>query len=92
MFDVKEFPPRDGRLIKEDNSTVNEGDFIGDVWDQANHCIRTSGGSSSAVSNEYYGLSTDTKPTAGVPEGASFYELNTGNGFVFDGVSTWYPV
>lgn len=33
----------------------------------------------------YFGLSTDTKPTsASTPNGASFVEIDTGAGFLFD--------
>ena len=32
----------------------------------------------------YYGLSTDTKPTKNVINGAAFFELNTGKIFFFD--------
>ena len=35
----------------------------------------------------YIGLSNDTKPTT-PPVGSTFYELNTGQGFVWDG-SNW---
>ena len=33
---------------------------------------------------EYYGLSTDTKPTDGVDNGALFVEMDTGKVFLFD--------
>lgn len=36
----------------------------------------------SMVQNEYSGLTTDTKPTAGVPEGSVFYAYNTSNELV----------
>ena len=35
-------------------------------------------------STTYYGLSTDTKPTAGVANGAVFVEMNTGKVYFFD--------
>lgn len=41
--------------------------------------------------NEYVGLSTDTKPTD-CNAGSTFYELDTGNSYIFDGVDTWYPL
>ena len=34
---------------------------------------------------EYRGLSTDTKPTAGVPKYSTFVEMDTNNIFYFDG-------
>jgi hypothetical protein len=37
--------------------------------------------------NEYQGLSTDTKPTD-CGGGSTFYELNTGKGWVFDSNNT----
>lgn len=33
---------------------------------------------------EFKGLSTDTKPTDNVPNGSTFYEMNTGKIFMFD--------
>ena len=33
---------------------------------------------------EYYGLSTDTKPTDGVDNGAFFVEMDTGKLYLFD--------
>ena len=39
---------------------------------------------------EYTGLSTDTKPTENVPNGSSFYEINTKTMYVFDAENgTW---
>jgi hypothetical protein len=38
--------------------------------------------------NRYQGLSGDSKPTTGVPAGSTFYELDTGNTYIFDG-SSW---
>lgn len=32
----------------------------------------------------YYGLSGDTKPTAGVPNGSVFIEVDTQNAYFFD--------
>lgn len=37
---------------------------------------------------EFYGLSTDTKPTAGIITGSKFTEVNTGDEFLFDETST----
>ncbi len=31
-----------------------------------------------------FGLAADTKPTAGVPNGAIFIEMDTGDGYAFD--------
>jgi len=39
------------------------------------------------VINRYQGLSGDTKPTTGVPVGSTFYEVDTGDWFVWDGDS-----
>ena len=44
---------------------------------------------------EYIGLSTDTKPIVGedlntLSAGAGFYELDTKNVYIFDGMKTWY--
>lgn len=36
---------------------------------------------------EYQGLSTDTKPTTGVPDGSTYYELDTENLKVYDTVN-----
>ncbi len=33
----------------------------------------------------WIGLSTDTKPTTNVKVGSTFYETNTGQGFMWDG-------
>lgn len=43
------------------------------------------------VNTTYYGLSTDVKPTT-ARKGDTFYESNTKNSFVFDGVSTWNTI
>ena len=41
----------------------------------------------------YYGLSTDTKPTKNVINGAIFIEINTGKAFFFDRANTtWLEV
>jgi len=37
----------------------------------------------------YMGLSTDGKPTTGVPAGSHFYETDTGATYTFDGTATW---
>ncbi len=37
----------------------------------------------------YIGISTDTKPTAGVPVGAKMYEYDTGNTYVYTPAGTW---
>lgn len=39
------------------------------------------------VIQRWVGLSTDTKPTTDVPVGSLFYELNTGQGFIWDGAN-----
>lgn len=42
---------------------------------------------------EYVGLSTDQKPTEGVPNGATFFEMNTGKVYFFNAAgSTWVEV
>jgi hypothetical protein len=39
---------------------------------------------------QYEGLSTDTKPTTGIPNGARFFEMDTAKTFMFDAdSSTW---
>ena len=39
---------------------------------------------------EYAGLSSDSKPTEGVPNGATFVEMNTGKLYFFDADNeTW---
>lgn len=39
---------------------------------------------------EFYGLSTDTKPTERLATGSLFIEVNTGDAYFFDEVSeTW---
>jgi hypothetical protein len=44
------------------------------------------------VIRRFIGLSSDTKPTIGVPYGSTFYEYNTGLWFIcYDGVS-WAPL
>ena len=40
---------------------------------------------------ELIGLSTDTKPI-NVRAGSTFYELDTKNAYIFDGIVTWYAV
>ena len=35
------------------------------------------------IATEYYGLSTDTKPSE-VPNGSTFLEMNTGNVYIYD--------
>lgn len=37
---------------------------------------------------EIAGLSSETKPSAGIISGSKFTEVNTGKHFVFDGLST----
>lgn len=37
---------------------------------------------------DYRGLSSDTKPTANVPNGSTFLEMNTGNVYIFDKENT----
>lgn len=41
---------------------------------------------------EFAGLSTDSKPKAGVVTGSRFTEVNTGDTYLFDesGSGTWY--
>ena len=43
---------------------------------------------------EIYGLSTDTKPKAGLVTGSKFTEVNTGDVYLFDetGSGTWTKV
>lgn len=42
--------------------------------------------------NEYWGLSTDEKPTVYVPNGSIYYEIDTGDMFIFDAEhSQWIP-
>ena len=43
---------------------------------------------------EMFGLSTDTKPVAGIVTGSKFTEVNTGDVFLFDetGDGTWTKV
>lgn len=42
------------------------------------------------VYHEYMGLSTDSKPTTGVFNGSTFFEMDTAKAFVFDaGTMTW---
>ena len=36
------------------------------------------------LTNEYNGLSTDTKPTDGVRNGSVFIEIDTGKRYLFD--------
>ena len=42
------------------------------------------------LSNRWIGLSTDTKPTSGIPVGATFFEVNTGFMFIYNGFA-WVP-
>ena len=42
------------------------------------------------LNNRWIGLSTDTKPTADVPVGATYFECNTGFMFIFNGYA-WVP-
>lgn len=49
------------------------------------------GGQISPNNCEFYGLSTDTKPQDGVPNGSSFYEMDTKKLFLFDEENkVWY--
>lgn len=41
-------------------------------------------GTKTAQRSEYFGKSTDTKPTKGVMNADIFYEMDTGNVFLFD--------
>ena len=42
---------------------------------------------------ELYGLSTDTKPVADVPNGSAFIEIDTGKVFIFNGTAnTWRQI
>jgi hypothetical protein len=42
------------------------------------------------LSNRWIGLSTDTKPTSGVPIGATYFECNTGYLYIYNGYA-WVP-
>ena len=42
------------------------------------------------LSNRWIGLSTDTKPTTGVPIGATYFECNTGYLWIYNGYA-WVP-
>jgi len=42
------------------------------------------------LSNRWIGLSTDTKPTSGVPIGATYFECNTGYLHIYNGYA-WLP-
>jgi hypothetical protein len=42
------------------------------------------------LSNRWIGLSTDTKPTTGIPVGATYFEVNTGFMFIYNGYA-WVP-
>ena len=42
------------------------------------------------LSNRWICLSTDTKPTTGIPSGATLYEANTGFMFIYNGYA-WIP-
>jgi hypothetical protein len=42
------------------------------------------------LSNRWIGLSTDTKPTSGIPVGATYFEVNTGLMFIYNGYA-WVP-
>ena len=39
------------------------------------------------TTRSYIGLSSDTKPTTGVPAGSSFYETDTLATFLYDGTA-----
>ena len=40
------------------------------------------------ITKRYIGVSSDTKPTVGVPPASTFYETDTFQNFVYDG-SAW---
>ena len=42
------------------------------------------------LSNRWIGLSTDTKPTSGVPIGATYFECNIGYLYIYNGYA-WVP-
>ena len=42
------------------------------------------------LSNRWIGLSTDTKPTTDIPNGATFFEQNTGLMWIYNGYA-WVP-
>lgn len=42
------------------------------------------GGKSTQSNSEFYGLSTDEKPTANVPNASIFYEMDSKSLFLFD--------
>lgn len=42
------------------------------------------------LSNRWIGLSTDAKPTSGIPVGATYFEMNTGFMFIYNGYA-WLP-
>lgn len=46
--------------------------------------ITRTGGQTEDRGAELKGLSTDKKPTVDIPNGSSFYEMDTGNVFMFD--------
>lgn len=39
---------------------------------------------------QYYGFSTDVKPTVGMPNASTFYTLDTGETFMFEEPGVWY--
>lgn len=42
---------------------------------------------------DYRGLSTDTKPTAGVPNGSTFFEMDTTDFYMFNAAAgTWVQI
>ena len=59
--------------------------------DGDDHVIRPNGDTPKRA--EYYGLSTDTKPTKGVNNADVFFEMDTGSVFVFDEENqVWLPL
>ncbi len=43
--------------------------------------------------HDFRGLSTDSKPTSGVPNGSTFIEIDTGKGYLYDIASNeWHEI
>lgn len=57
--------------------------------------VQGSGGSSQVLiagnKNEYFGKSTDVKPTSNIVIGSTFFEIDTKNVYMFDG-SVWEEI
>ncbi len=77
MPNINNYAPKSGRQIKEDGSVINLANKIDELHQ-------------TLVQMEYFGKSTDIKPT-GVKKGSTFFEIDTKAVYMYDG-AVWVVI